>query len=1007
MTVIDLTAGGDEDEEEEEEEGEEQEEQLWAPYRAESLGPPHPCPVVESAAVARVKLPPCSYPIKETLGPQIEGGMLSDLQIEGIRYACARHRVQLPGGERAGFILGDSTGIGKGRQIAGIILDSIARGRPCHLWVSCSAELFQDARRDFRDLGARGVRLLDGIPDTPPVTTFGGNATVIFCTYAQLVTGAGKSTSRFNKLTQTLGHPLTFEGVIVFDECHRAKGVMSGTESAAHVVRLQEKYPSARIVYASATGFGGTDDMGYLIRAGLWGPGTPFATYKEFRVEVKTVGAMESLAMELKRTGTRVARQLSFQGAEFKHVIIELSREQSDAYYRLARLWADILPLVPKSGLAAYWGAHLRHMRALLTSFKVAETVRITKEKIAAGMAVIIGIQSTGEAALESGSPPPSSEIFSACREIAEQFVQSNVPGDVSMLDQLGLCKKLVDMVRAKLPIRNREDILARIRAETAFPPSTLDLLIENLGGPEAVSEMTGRGVRFVRGKGGLFYAERRDETRVHEELRAFCNGRKHVAVLSDKASTGFSLHADPSAPKPHRRRVHLTLELPWSAEAALQQLGRSHRAGQVSAPQYILISSSAAGEARFTSSIAEKLRSLGALGQGDGRARGPLGELEALDGPAGAKAMRRLLRDSGAPPGPRTGLGEEAPADGPWGKKDPHGVLQDARPLLRDVTNVRQFLNRVLAFPPSYQRYLFGAFQRLLREECPPDVTLRRIPGKIVRDSGPPVTLPGIPIMAVEVLIDRGIPYAEAIRRARGKPHVWTRTSRAVMKLPGSALLCPWGPASGKLEGARPVELGPSFERIWTAEYERSAGSCIHGDGCTCQLGRRIYPLAIVSGPLYLAWRELSEALGSEPMISAVGEELAGVALTPQQFDIFRMKLEKLAKDRIDELLLVEAHVRPRGNFPTPRTAFISPSDVESHEKEIQAWEAVPFKGPVDMEEYCGFAVDESGTVISSTLRGISPGFRLKGPGPWTHQAVKRLVGIRPGKVAFLRPVS
>ena len=79
----------------------------------------------------------------------IDNGVLSDVQLEAISYAGQSHSQKLPDGSRRGFFIGDGTGVGKGREISGILLDNYNKGHKKAVWVTVNEGLLSDTKRDI------------------------------------------------------------------------------------------------------------------------------------------------------------------------------------------------------------------------------------------------------------------------------------------------------------------------------------------------------------------------------------------------------------------------------------------------------------------------------------------------------------------------------------------------------------------------------------------------------------------------------------------------------------------------------------------------------------------------------------------------------------------------------------------------------------------------------------------------------------------------------------------
>lgn len=328
----------------------------------------HPATIIESKSLASVKLPqltykpdlPASCELYQVFNEESDSNSddcefvsvpcLSSLQVETISYCGQRHLKFLETNERAGYYIADGTGVGKGREVSGIILDNWMKGRKKSIWFTASNTLQMDAKRDINDIGCGDMIPLLSFPKNCkskiPVDQNG----ILFSTYSMLIRN-----DRYNQLIKWLVKPSemtkksksltfdelcsSFDGVIVFDEGHSAKnyGIESKkpSQTAIIVEQLQKQLPFARIVYVSATPASDPSHMGYMNRLGLWGVNNKiFPTFPTFcaRIQDSGISAMELVAMELKRTGCYCSRHLSYEGTRFNVIDCELTFLEENIY---------------------------------------------------------------------------------------------------------------------------------------------------------------------------------------------------------------------------------------------------------------------------------------------------------------------------------------------------------------------------------------------------------------------------------------------------------------------------------------------------------------------------------------------------------------------------------------------------------------------------------------------------------------------------------------------------
>ena len=753
-------------------------------------GAKHPGRIVETPGLANIKPPRPTY--RPCLPKElIETGKISEIQLERIVYAGQAHGQFLPGGggkpARAGISIGDGTGVGKTTTLLGIILDNWFRGRKRTVWFSVKSDLIKAVRDEMQRLGIHiPIQLVGDYKPEEEITLSKG---IIFCTYQSLIAKSRKGGHRrIDQLTTWLKR----EGILIFDEGHKAKNFFAEnernqTQTGAAVVEIQnvDKFPDYRVIYSSATAATDVRHLAYMIRLGLWGQGTHFADFAEFARETEEggIGAMEMIARDLKAMGRYFCGSLSMGvdkesglSVEYREVVHQLTSYQREMYDNMAQVWQMILQKTEKAlaitnsekflrrhVLNNFWAEHQRCTKAIITAFKVPTLIKEIERALAERHSIVISITSTGEASMTrqmarvADEEEAISDLDFSPRETLIRLIENCFPTAVyrEVTDEITekikyelLLGENGEQVHSKAALCLKQELLDRL-ATLALPEHPLDQII-NYFGAENVAEMTGRKMRLVKLSNGDFAYRPRGisgvpqrQTNLHE-LQQFQGKRKRIAIMSEVAATGDSLHSDKRAIN-QERREHIAAELKWSADKQLQDFGRTHRSNQAKPPIYILIYTELGGEKRFSTSIARRLAATGALNKGDRRAN-QIGGLEKfnLESKEGRAALI-IVYD-------RILAGVEIP-----GLDDAKIALCDMGLLTRsdsgektiseaEKQNIPRFFNRLLSLEVNRQNALFEYFYKIytelvehLKASGKYDLGLEDIKAKSVKISRPP----------------------------------------------------------------------------------------------------------------------------------------------------------------------------------------------------------------------------------------------------------------------------
>lgn len=567
--------------------------------------------------------------------------------------------------KKRGFIIGDQTGVGKGRVVAAVLRYAKQTGR-IPIFVTKDPTLYADMMRDLSDIDMAdfhpfvtntdaNVPLPDGRKLGTSYSTHKqemqsfassgkiGDYDAVFTTYSQMQTVRRNETDRRNFLRAVAPN-----SIFVLDESHEAGGTkekqLTSVPDRAQFTR-QLLAASQGGVYSSATFAKRPDVMDLYFLTDM---GQAVSTEKLVGlVERGGIPMQQGLATMLTKAGQYVRRERSYEGVSFdakvspvnkdvvesiaaiQSAILDFDRIKQAAVKELDKELKAEAKAVGFDNSTGIAGADSTNFTSImhnlveqsLLALKAEATVQECLSSLRNHQKPVIALANTmgsfiGEYA-KANNLSPGTTIDLSFTDLLKRYLERTrdilvqLPGGEKTRhrltdDQLGL--EGVAQYEAALELIQETDL-------GDMPISPIDYIEHRLQQENyRISEITGR-TEIVEydSEGNTFYAQRdSSKATARTSIDAFNAGRIDVLILNRSGSTGISLHASERFADQKQRHM-IVVQPEKDINQFMQMLGRVHRTGQVALPQFTLLMADIPAEKRPNAVLLKKMASLNA----------------------------------------------------------------------------------------------------------------------------------------------------------------------------------------------------------------------------------------------------------------------------------------------------------------------------------------------------------------------------------------------------------